>query len=122
MLQALLGAARRFVALLLLAGCSVTLAALVLGFAVGESPQRSIAVGLYLGGSFLVVAGIFIGNRGPARPTSKSSVVPFIGSRMLRWATKTEREETLNESAIFVTLGLVLIVLGAVADSHHRVI
>ena len=34
------------------------------------------------------------------------------GSRVMRWATAEEREETINKSAIFVALGFVLILLG----------
>jgi peptidoglycan/LPS O-acetylase OafA/YrhL len=118
--SALVAAARRFLALLLLVGSGIAVVSIVLGMALGERAQRSLAVGLYLGGSFMMIAGFFVGNRGPARPTEGSSVVPFIGARMLRWATAEERDETINDSAIFVSLGLVLLVLGAMADSHHR--
>ena len=116
----LLAAARRFLVLLVSVGGVIAVVSIALGLAVGEQAQRSIAIGLYLGGSFMMIAGFFIGNRGPARPTEKSSVLPFMGSRMFRWATPDERDQTLNDSAIFVALGLALIVMGAVADSHHR--
>jgi hypothetical protein len=116
----LLAAARRFLVLLVIGGCLVAVISIVLGFALGEHAQRSLAVGLYLGGSFLTVAGFFVGNRGPARATEKSSVIPFIGSRMVRWASSEEHDQSINDSAIFVALGLALLILGAVADSHHR--
>ena len=39
-------------------------------------------------------------------------VVPFmgIGSRSLRWASLREQNETINNSAVFICLGLVLVV------------
>jgi hypothetical protein len=40
----------------------------------------------------------------------------------VRWATLREREEAINDSAIFVLLGLVLIVLGVIADSRIALI
>ena len=60
--------------------------------------------------------------RGPARLKSDSDAVPFLGSRMLRWATATEQEETIHMSAIFVVLGVTLIILGVVADSRYRLL
>jgi hypothetical protein len=45
--------------------------------------------------------------------------VSFFGSRYMRWATPTEREETINLSAIFIVLGFVLILIGVVADNRY---
>ena len=64
------------------------------------------------------------GNRGPARvksETAGSSGLPFplFGSRRLRWATLQEQGDTINQSAIFVTVGLILIVVGVAVDSRH---
>ena len=90
---------------------------LVLGLLFGAPADRSITVGLYLGGSFLLMAGFFVGNRGPVRP--KGPAVPIFGARFMRWATPEEREEAINSSALYVVLGLCLIVLGFVADSRY---
>ena len=38
--------------------------------------------------------------------------IPGAGDRRLRWATLTEQHETINNSAIFIALGLILIALG----------
>jgi hypothetical protein len=38
----------------------------------------------------------------------------------VRWATATEQDETLNSSALFVTLGLGLILLGVFADTRYK--
>src|SRR5512133_3268848 len=54
-----------FVAVLAI-GVTVVLS-LVIGLLIGAGAVRSIVIGFYLGGSFLLVAGFFVGNRGPAR-------------------------------------------------------
>ena len=68
-------------------------------------------------GCFLLVAGFFTGNRGPVRP--KNVAVPIIGPRFMRWASRSELDESLNSSALYVVLGFGLIVLGIVADSRY---
>jgi hypothetical protein len=85
----------------------------------GSSADRSITIGLDLVGCFLLVAGFFTGNRGPVRP--KNVTVPIIGPRFMRWATRSELEETLNTSALYVVLGFALIVLGVLADTRYSV-
>ena len=109
-------AIRRFV--VLLAGITgVTgLLSILGGLIGGGSVNRAVAVGFYLVGSFMLIAGFFIGNRGPVRP--KGTGPMFLGSRIMRWATPLEREESLNESAIFVALGFVLILIGVAVDSR----
>jgi Kef-type K+ transport system membrane component KefB len=94
----------------LLAGIAGVTAVLSLlgGLLGGGSVERAVAVGFYLVGSFMLIAGFFIGNRGPM----------IFGSRIMRWATPLEREENLNESALFVALGFVLIVIGVAVDSR----
>jgi hypothetical protein len=98
---------------------------LILGLLAGSSVNRSLTLGFYLGGSFLLVVGFFVGNRGPARVKGEDTVgatvlpIPGAGTRRLRWATLTEQNETINNSAIFISLGLILIVLGVTIDSRH---
>jgi hypothetical protein len=113
-------ALRRF--LILLGGAAgITFgASLALGVAFGASFSRAISLGFYLAGSFLLVAGFFVANRGPVRP--KGQGPSFFGPRFMRWATPLEREEALNESAIYVVIGFVLIVLGVAADSRYRLL
>jgi hypothetical protein len=82
----------------------------------GGSVARAVTIGFYLVGSFMLIAGFFIGNRGPVRP--KGSGPMLFGARIMRWATPLEREESLNESALFVTLGFVLILIGVAVDSR----
>jgi len=111
-------AARRFLILLASIAAGTAVVSLVLGLAFGSSADRSVSVGLYVVGSFLLIAGFFVGNRGPAR--LKDDTVAPLGPRRVRWATREERILTLNDSAIFVSVGFVLIVLGLLVDSRMK--
>ena len=123
-------AARRIVFLLALATGVTALFSLLVGLALGTSASRALSVGFYLVGCFLLVAGFFVGNRGPARfkgdETEGGAVGGMfgvgIGGRRLRWATPEEREEALSNSAVFVALGFVLILIGVIADSRVALI
>jgi hypothetical protein len=116
----LLAAARRFFTLLAaIAGATIVLS-LLLGLALGTSADRAISVGLDCVGAFLLVAGFFIGNRGPAR-LKEDGPAPLEGRRV-RWATREERVLALNDSAIFVSVGFVLILLGIAIDSRVRLL
>ena len=112
------GAARRFG--LLLGGTSgaVALCSLSVGLLIGASLNRSIATGFEAFGSLLLVFGFFVGNRGPVR--LKGDTALFIGPRFLRWATPDEHRSTIADSAIFIVLGLVLIVFGLAIDARYR--
>jgi hypothetical protein len=114
-------ALRRLAGLLLLAGGLTLLGSLAVGLLLGESVGRAVSVGFYLVGSFLMVAGFFVGNRGPVR-LKKDVGVPLFGSRIVRWATPEEREESINTSAIYVVLGFALIFLGVLADTRYSLV
>jgi hypothetical protein len=122
----LVAALRRLAFVTVLAiGVTVALSLLV-GLLIGAGALRSMALGFYLGGSFLLVAGFFVGNRGPARVKGGDDTIgpmglPIPGSstRSLRWATLGEQNETINNSAVFISLGLVLVALGVVFDTRH---
>jgi hypothetical protein len=121
----MLVAALRRLLLLALGTIALTAAvSLLLGLLAGGSINRSLVLGFYLTGCFLLVCGFFVGNRGPTRVKSESAgavVVPFvgIGSRRLRWASPREQNETINNSAVFVCLGLILVAVGIVLDSRQ---
>jgi hypothetical protein len=123
-------AARRFLTLLVVTAAITSAVSLALGLLIGSSASRSVSVGLYLVGCFLLVAGFFVGNRGPARlrnPEDEGGAIGGmfgvgIGRRRLRWATLEEREEAISNSAIFVVLGLALILLGVFADSRVQLL
>ena len=112
-----LAAARRLLVLICVTTGATVAISLAAGALAGAGANRSVSLGLYLVGSFLTITGFFIGNRGPVR-LKGSGGVPLFGSRFVRWATPSEREETLNDSAIFVFLGLLLILFGIIADSR----
>ncbi len=108
----------------LLAGVLVVVSgiSLVLGLALGASPARSVSLGLTVVGSFLLISGFFVGNRGPVRVKNEDAqpAGPFVfGHRLVRWATPSEREETINLSAVFVSVGFTLILIGLAADPRY---
>jgi hypothetical protein len=37
----------------------------------------------------------------------------------MRWASPNEQNETINNSAIFIVLGLILVFIGVGFDSNH---
>ncbi len=120
----LAGALRRFAGLLLVLAAATIVCSLALGLALGSTASRSLSIGFYLIGSFLLISGFFVGNRGPVRPKGGDAGIPMFGPlmrhRMLRWATPEEREESLSISAVFVALGVVLILFGVVADTRYN--
>jgi hypothetical protein len=123
----LLAALGRFaLAVLLCVGVTVA-GSLLFGLLAGASLERALSLGFYAVGSFLLVCGFFVGNRGPTRVDSESPapmalpMVNFAGRR-LRWATGREQNETISSSAVFICLGLVLVVIGILVDSRRSLI
>ena len=115
-------AARRFLILLGITAGVVAAASALLGLLLGTSVWRSVSVGFYLVGSFLLVAGFFMGNRGPTRLRGEPGEEGVWGlgrKKGVRMATADERREALANTAIFVTLGVALIVVGVIADSRY---
>ena len=89
-------AALRRLALLVLLGAAVTsVGSLLLGLLLGASVARSLTVGFYLTGAFLMVLGFFAGNRGPARVKSETpgpATCPFaFAGRRTRTGTSQAR-------------------------------
>jgi len=121
----LVAALRRLAFVSVLAVGVTVVLSLILGLLAGSSVNRSLTLGFYLVGCFLLVVGFFVGNRGPARVKGEDTVgptvipIPGAGARRLRWATLSEQNETIGNSAIFISLGLILIVLGAAIDTRH---
>ena len=122
----MLAAVRRLVLLVALCSALTVVVSVLLGLLVGASLDRSVALGFYALGCFLMVAGFFVGNRGPARVKSEeasggSAILPF-GGRRLRWASAQEQYETINNSAVFIVLGLILVLIGVLVDSKHSLV
>ena len=115
-------AARRFGVLLAMVAVATFLLSLLLGLALGSSVSRSVSLGFYCVGSAILILGFFAGNRGPVRQKGEGGggfLLPLPG-RMLRWANPVEQQESISLSAIFVSIGFVLIALGAVADTRYK--
>jgi hypothetical protein len=117
-------ASRRFVVLLVGIVAGTALISFALGELAGAGISRSVSLGFYAIGSFLLIAGFFVGNRGPSRVKGDPGVgvFGFFRNRQLRWATGSEQVETLSLSFVFVALGLVLIILGVVTDTRYELI
>jgi hypothetical protein len=117
-------AGRRFVGLLVVIAGGTALLSLLLGLAIGAGISRSISLGFYLVGSFLLISGFFVGNRGPVRVKGDPGfgMFGFFRNRRLRWATGSEQIESLSLSVVFVALGLALIVLGVLTDTRYELI
>jgi hypothetical protein len=123
----MLAALRRLVVLVVLCSAVTVVGSVALGLLAGASLDRAISLGFYGLGCFLMVSGFFVGNRGPARVKSETAgwtmmPIPGIGSRRLRWATLDEQNETINNSAVFIVLGVILVVIGVLVDSRHSLI
>ena len=114
-------AARRFAVLLVGTVVGTAIAGLAIGLLVGSTVSRSVSVGFYIVGAFLLIFGFFVGNRGPVRVKGDPGFGMFgiFQNRQLRWATGTEQFESLSLSVVFVALGLVLIILGIVTDTRY---
>ena len=111
--------ARRFALLLGGDRAATVLVSLLLGLLLGAASNRAISVGFYLVGCFLLIRLL---RRQPraVRGSRATAPCPSFGQRCVRWATPAERDEALNDSVIFVTLGFALILLGAAVDDRHR--
>jgi hypothetical protein len=116
----LLAAGRRFAVLLGAASAVVAACSLGVGALGGFSLNRSLANGFEGFGALLLVLGFFVGNRGPVR--LRGEAAPFFGPRFLRWATPEEHRATIPESAIFIVLGLLLLVIGLAIDNRYRLV
>ncbi len=117
----LLGGARRLLILIASVGGATLALSLVLALLAGTSVRRSVAVGFYIIGSVLLLAGFFVGNRGllraegdPERPSMFG-----LGRRRVRSATGDEQRESVRISAIVIGLGIALLILGSLADNEN---
>jgi hypothetical protein len=121
-----LAAGRRFLVLVVGASLFTAAASLVVGAILGAGIERALTLGFYLTGCFLILAGFFAANRGPARLKGDSDAVgglfTFFGTRRIRWASLGEQHDAINNSAVFVTLGFVLIAIGFAFDAKHTLI
>src|SRR5437763_14959416 len=124
-LPALIAAAlRRFVILFVGVAGGTALFAAGFGALLGAGVSRSVSLGFYGVGSFLLISGFFVGNRGPVRVKGDPGFGLFgmFRNRRIRWASGSEQVESLSLSFIFVVLGVLLIALGVVADTRYKLV
>ena len=117
---AMIAALRRLVLLFLALFGATILISLVVGWLLDAEPQRSVSLGLDVVGIFFLVLGFFVGVRGPVR--LGGSEEPGAGTRFLRWAEPDERVETINISALLVTVGFVLAFVGLAIDPRYSLL
>ena len=99
---------------------STVVGSLLIGWLLGSEPQRAVSLGLDVVGAFFLVIGFFIGVRGPFRLGGS----PDQGSahRFVRVAEPDERVETINLSALFVTMGFALVLAGFALDPRYNLV
>jgi hypothetical protein len=108
--------------MLLAAGGTTAAVAALLALLIGAPVSRAVSLGFYGVGSFLVVIGFFIGNRGPIRARGDETALLGMFPMRRRWADADEHAGTINDSALFVSLGFVLIVIGIAVDTRYELI
>jgi hypothetical protein len=118
-----LAAARRLMGLFAVVGGVTLLLSLLLGAMAGTSLRRSLALGFYVVGCVLLIAGFFVGNRGVLRAETdeeRSGGVFGFGRRGVRSATGEEQRESIRVSGLVIGLGIALLILGAIADTENN--
>ena len=115
-----LPALRRMLKLFVVISVGTVVLSALFGLLINASIMRSIAIGFYLVGCFVLFGAFFFGNRGPIRPGGEDTGGLFrVTSRRLRWATKDEQEEAISAPRSSFHSALVLILLGVVWDTKH---
>jgi hypothetical protein len=120
----LLAGLRRFAVIAGGAIVSTAVLSLLAGVLLGASVLRSLSIGFYLVGALFITLGFFYGTRPPVRQDSSAGVFgsffgAFYGRGAVRFASPEEREESVSSSAVFVTLGFVLLIFGVLFDRRH---
>ena len=119
-LTSVVAALRRLVVVFAIVLGGTVLSSLLLGWLFGSDPQRAVSLGLDVVGLFFLVIGFFVGVRGPFR--LGASEAPGVGNRFVRVAQPDERVETINLSALFIGIGIVLVVIGFSLDPRYSVL
>ncbi len=124
-----LGGVRRFVLLTVVIIVAAALVSAIFGTLLGEGLRRSVTVGLYLTGSILVVLAFFVSTRPPARADGDGDGrIHGPGSLFMsmsgtaRFTTPQERRDSQAISWLLVCIGLVVVIVAAVADGRHALI
>ena len=94
--------------------------------AITHEIRHGIAAGFYVTGSLLAGCGVLMAIRPPVRGRSESGLSSAIGAfgglvspGGVRWATRDEHRDAMNVPAVFITVGVTLVVIGAFVDVPH---
>jgi hypothetical protein len=120
----LLDGLRRFTIVAAVAVAFTAVLSLIVGVLAGSSALRSLAIGFYLAGALFLMLGFFFGTRPPVRQDSSAGAFGsffggYYGRGPVRFASPEEREDAISSSAVFVTLGFVLLFFGVLFDRRH---
>ena len=118
------GALRRFAAVVGAAVAGAALVGLVIAAAAREDVRRGLAVGFYVCGAALCGIAVLLGVAPPVRGKKDGGFIGF-GRWMgggVRWATRAEREESINGPALLLSVGVVLILIGAGVDDRRAAV
>lgn len=116
-------ALRRFAAVVGSAVAAAALLGLVIAAAGHEHVRRGLAVGFYLCGALLLGLAMVLGLSPPVRAKKDGGFAGFgrwVGGGV-RWATRAERDESINAPALLLTVGVVLILIGVGVDTRRAV-
>lgn len=117
----LVGALRRFAAIVAASAAGAALLGLVIAAAARENIRRGLAVGFYVAGVCLCGLAMLLSFAPPVRTRRDGGFVGFgrwVGGGV-RWATGTEHDEAINLPALLLTVGVVLILLGLAVDQRR---
>ena len=109
-------------------GLAVTIAVIAAAIALlAHFPvRRGISVGYIATGALITMVGVLHGLRPPVRIDREQSQLGMFGviltGGQVRRATLEERDDALSSSVLFVVLGILLLILGALLDPNHRLI
>jgi hypothetical protein len=105
----------------------VVAVSLVFGTLAHVAALHAISVGLYFAGALMLAIGFFHGVRPPVRTQDDGRSLRggvfglLLSSGTVRGATPEEHRESHQSAALFIGLGLVLVVIGGLIDPAHRV-
>jgi hypothetical protein len=111
----LTAAARRLSRLALVTAAGTAVVSLLIGLLSGSSISRSLSFGFYLVGCGALVVGFALAVRGPVR-LGKNEQGGY------RVVTREERDDAIADSALFVALGVVLLLVGVLADTRYPIV
>jgi hypothetical protein len=117
----LLGALRRFTAVVLVAVAGACLLGLLIAAVAHDDLRRGLAIGLYASGAALTGLALLLGTRPPVRSKGDGGFVGlgrWVGTGV-RWAARDEQDEAINLPALLLTVGVVLVVIGIGVDDRH---